>query len=257
MCANNVPWTPEQFEKEAKKVHKAKYTYTGDVKKVGDKNKFEVECPLHGTWYATSHDHISKGQGCPDVICIGNKISENRSDNLQDFITKAQEVHGDKYDYSLTAYHRTYTSISLKCNTCDKVFKQKPSDHLSGNGCPPCAGRNSLQLYVFQVKDGENTLCVKVGKANHYRSRLTKQRLGTPYEVTVLGVWEMPTPEQCSNTEKAILDNYNRSILNKQEYLDGYTETYSLKDLSSIIKDIVLAGGEPIINNLKGEAKYG
>jgi len=56
--------------------------------------------------------------------------------NLE-FITKAKEVHGDKYDYSKTEYMNAQTKVCIICPEHGE-FWQKPYNHLNGNGCPSC-----------------------------------------------------------------------------------------------------------------------
>ena len=56
-----------------------------------------------------------------------------------DFIEKAKEIHGDKYDYSKTDLeHRDEKGRVII--TCQKhgEFWQKPSKHLIGQGCQKC-----------------------------------------------------------------------------------------------------------------------
>ena len=56
----------------------------------------------------------------------------------EEFISRAKEVHGNKYDYSKTKY----TSLKDKvCIICKKhgEFWQKASHHLSGHQCSKCA----------------------------------------------------------------------------------------------------------------------
>lgn len=54
-----------------------------------------------------------------------------------DFITKARQIHGDKYDYSLTEYAKAYLPIRIICPIHGE-FTQKPRTHLLGCGCPTC-----------------------------------------------------------------------------------------------------------------------
>ena len=55
----------------------------------------------------------------------------------EDFIRKAHEVHGDKYDYSESVYVNNATKVLIKCNECGNVFLQTPNCHVSKrNGCP-------------------------------------------------------------------------------------------------------------------------
>ena len=55
-----------------------------------------------------------------------------------DFIEKAQKVHGDKYDYSKVVYTKSNEKVIIVCPIHGE-FQQKPNHHLSGRGCPSCA----------------------------------------------------------------------------------------------------------------------
>ena len=55
-----------------------------------------------------------------------------------DFIEKAIQVHGDKYDYSKVEYINAQTKVCIICPEHGE-FYQKPYNHLNGNGCPFCA----------------------------------------------------------------------------------------------------------------------
>lgn len=57
---------------------------------------------------------------------------------IQEFIEKAQRVHGGKYDYSRTIYVDSRTKVAIVCPEHGE-FEQLASSHLSGNGCPCCA----------------------------------------------------------------------------------------------------------------------
>ncbi len=57
------------------------------------------------------------------------------------FIEKAKNRHGDKYDYSKVEYKKAIEKVIIICNEKEHgEFEQSPSKHLSGNGCPKCAG---------------------------------------------------------------------------------------------------------------------
>lgn len=55
----------------------------------------------------------------------------------EEFISKAQAIHGDRYDYSLVEYKRSIEQVSIICRE-HGVFPQRASDHLSGKGCKKC-----------------------------------------------------------------------------------------------------------------------
>ena len=53
------------------------------------------------------------------------------------FVEQANKIHGDKYAYPET-YAGDAVKISITCHTHGN-FRQIPSSHLQGNGCPLCA----------------------------------------------------------------------------------------------------------------------
>ena len=50
-------------------------------------------------------------------------------DTIQ-FIKKAKEVHGDKYDYSSVIYKNCDTKIKIICIKCNNNFEQIPYNHI-------------------------------------------------------------------------------------------------------------------------------
>lgn len=57
-----------------------------------------------------------------------------------DFIKKAKEIHGDKYDYSVVNYINCNKKIKIICKEHGSFF-QIPSHHLQNHGCPSCANK--------------------------------------------------------------------------------------------------------------------
>jgi len=64
---------------------------------------------------------------------------------LEDFIRKARNVHGDKYDYSKVVYVNNKTPVIISCSKHGD-FKQRPDGHLHGNGCPFCGVESKKKL---------------------------------------------------------------------------------------------------------------
>lgn len=55
----------------------------------------------------------------------------------QEFIQKAREIHGDKYDYSKVNYINHQTKVEIICSKHGSFF-QVPNNHLRGAGCLKC-----------------------------------------------------------------------------------------------------------------------
>lgn len=237
-CANNVPKSVECFAWEGTKKHKGSYEYPMVRKKIENKNKFAVRCPLHGIWWTDFNHHINRGQGCPHPECCWKKISEVKSYTQEDFLEKARKVHGDKYDYSNTSYGRSFTKIEIFCKECVENFTQTAGCHLSGNGCPTCSGRTQKQVYIFGVMDQGNIIALKSGIANDYKTRLNRQNNQSVFDVKLLKLFEFEETSDCRVAEKVCKASLNNHYLNRKEYPDGFMETYPVSDFQKII-DII------------------
>lgn len=72
----------------------------------------------------------------------------------EEFITRAKEVHGDKYDYSQVIYNTKDSKVCIMCHTHGD-FWQSPHAHISGKqGCRACqydllSSRYSKQQQTF------------------------------------------------------------------------------------------------------------
>jgi Zn finger protein HypA/HybF involved in hydrogenase expression len=60
----------------------------------------------------------------------------------ENFIEKAINVHGNKYEYSDVEYINGTTKVKIWCFACSKHFMQAPYSHLQGAGCPDCGKKN-------------------------------------------------------------------------------------------------------------------
>lgn len=125
--------TNEQFIKEAKKIN-SQYDYSlVDYK--NSRTKVKIICPEHGSFFARPGDFLRDKNGCPSCryLNVGKKLASN----TEEFIKKAKEVHGSKYDYSLVYYINNSIKVKIICPE-HGLFWQKPNAHLSYQGCPKC-----------------------------------------------------------------------------------------------------------------------
>lgn len=77
----------------------------------------------------------------------------------EEFIARAREVHGDKYDYSKVNYINSDTKVCIICSV-HGGFWQTPYHHLAGNGCKKCAmktlqdnRRMTTERFIERVKE--------------------------------------------------------------------------------------------------------
>ena len=126
--------TTEQFIEKAKQIHGNKYDYS-KVEYVNNHTKVCIICPEHGEFWQTPNSHLN-GNGCSS--CKGLKKLTTK-----EFIERAKQVHGNKYDYSKTIYVNKRTKVCIICPIHGE-FYQTPHNHVyQKQGCPEC-GKNML-----------------------------------------------------------------------------------------------------------------
>lgn len=125
--------TKEQFIEDAKKVHGDRYDYS-KVEYVNNRTKVCIICPDHGEFWQAPDPHLA-GKGCS--VCRYIKSSSKVRMTREEFVRRANEIHGEKYDYSMVEYKNTDTKVKIKCPV-HGVFEQTPHHHLAGRGCYYC-----------------------------------------------------------------------------------------------------------------------
>ena len=127
-CAINCKSNMNEFIEKAKLVHCNIYDYSKvDYKTVND--DVIIICKTHGEFIQTPYRHL-RSKGC--LKCIGYYTL-----TTDEFIEKANLVHGDKYDYSNVEYKNTDTKVLIICKK-HGIFNQISGDHLNGHGCQKC-----------------------------------------------------------------------------------------------------------------------
>lgn len=127
--------TTVEFIEEAQKIHNGVYNYDlVDYK--GSTKKVTIVCPLHGPFKQIAIGHLS-GKGCP-------KCGKSDPIDKEEFLKRAKEKYGDKFDFSLADYKKYTTSITITCPLHGN-FKITPINFLqSYNGCPECSYKCSI-----------------------------------------------------------------------------------------------------------------
>ena len=134
--------TKDIFIERAQKIHKNKYDYSL-VNFSTNKDKVTIICPEHGPFEQAVDKHINARHGCP-------KCAPNYKLTREDFLERAREVHGEKYDYSLIVYKGVDTKVKIICPE-HGAFEQSPYSHVNrGFGCPKCSGRYMDTEYFIE-----------------------------------------------------------------------------------------------------------
>ena len=137
--------TTEDFIKRAKEIHGNKYDYS-KVEYINAHTKVCIICPEHGEFWQTPDNHCSKRNKCGCPKCFGKVFK------IEDFVKKAKEIHGDKYDYSKVEYKNSTTKICIICPEHGE-FWQTPNKHLTGRGCPKCHEKNKKFYKLLTTED--------------------------------------------------------------------------------------------------------
>ena len=128
-----IKLTIDQFIQKAREVHGDKYNYSL-IEYENNTTKVKIICPIHGVFKIAPAKHM-RGQGCKQCGYISTKNKQRFT--TDQFIQKAKEVHGDRYDYSLVEYKNKETKVKIICPV-HGVFEQIPNNHIRGEGCNQC-----------------------------------------------------------------------------------------------------------------------
>ena len=182
--------TVEEFIKRSREKHGDKYDYSKTI--YSNKNTpVCIICPEHGEFWQKPEVHLM-GCGCPKCAKNGVKLTNS------EFIFKAQEVHGDKYDYSKTEYINAHKKVCIICPEHGE-FLQEASAHLQGKGCPKCV-HNGKEYKPYGYWNNKE-ICILEGRKYNSRREFSI-RNSSAYRYAVRNGWI-----------DEIAQNYNSKIM--------------------------------------------
>ena len=148
-------FTPEEqlenFIKDGHRIHNNKYDYS--LVNITD-SKLTIICPIHGKFKQSKIGHITNKSGCP--TCGGIKKGISRRLPKDEFVTKANETHNNRYTYDNVVYQGAHKKVNVTCPTHGD-FSITPANHWSnGVGCPSCFNSNpskgEVKIYDWLTK---------------------------------------------------------------------------------------------------------
>lgn len=133
--------TYDEFIRRAREIHGDKYDYSLSEKEytpgVYKGGKITIICPEHGPFRQRPGNHIRQEQGCPK--CGRKKVEEAKRFTREEYIRRARQIHGWKYDYSKADFNSPDNMITIICPKHGE-FRQNKYNHINaGQGCPKCA----------------------------------------------------------------------------------------------------------------------
>ncbi len=130
-----------EFINKSIKLYGDKYDYTNVIYKDA-KTKVDIYCKGHNIMFSMNPNNHLSGQVCS--LCSGCVLNTNI------FIEKSNNIHKNKYDYSLVKYEHSQKYVRIICKKHGD-FLQKPNDHIQGAGCIKCSfskGENFIMNYM-------------------------------------------------------------------------------------------------------------
>jgi len=126
--------TTEGFIKKAINIHGDEYDYSS-VNYINSRTNIDIICKKHGIFSQNPRNHIGSKSKCPE--CSNENLSTKFSLDDMNFIVRANNIHKNKYNYSLVKYINQHKKVIILC-PIHGIFEQQPLNHLSGQGCPIC-----------------------------------------------------------------------------------------------------------------------
>jgi ssDNA-binding Zn-finger/Zn-ribbon topoisomerase 1 len=147
--SDRFSWTTEEFIAKAREVHGDYYDYR-HVDYKNQSTPVTIVCPEHGEMSQLPGNHVS-GKGC--WKCARAKIANAQRGTTEEFIARAQQVHGHAYDYTKVNYRSTHEPVTIICRE-HGAFSQSPSSHLhQASGCIECGKRATADKLRMTTKD--------------------------------------------------------------------------------------------------------
>lgn len=165
--------TSEDFIKEAKAVHGNKFDYSL-VEYVRSDKKVLIICPKHGVFKQEPRNHLL-------YDCSKCKFQEKLLSN-NEFIKKCKEIHGDRYDYSLTEYKGCNNEVTIICKEHGE-FRQEARVHQSGHHCKMCGNGSISKAKTKTTQDFISDAMLIHGNLYSYDS-VEYKHSGTPITIT-------------------------------------------------------------------------
>ena len=141
-CSNRQRINTKLFIERATKIHNGRYDYSLVYCK-GTSSYVRIICPIHGEFLQKVGCHLN-GNGCPK--CFGTPKS-----TTEEFIKKAKEIYGDKYDYSKVDYKGNKIKVIITC-PIHGDWEVTPNNFLRGSECPKCYGTPKYTNEEFILK---------------------------------------------------------------------------------------------------------
>lgn len=154
----------------------------------------------------------------------------------EEFIIRARNLHGDRYDYSLVEYIGSKSKVKIICPE-HGIFEQTPSNHSSlKNGCSLCAiDRKAKQQYLTTEEFIKNSREIHGDRYNY--SLVKYAGVNTPVKITCSehGVFKQ-TPNNHINMKQGCPQCGGTSRLTNKEFIIRAAEIHGDRYSYSLVE---------------------
>ncbi len=211
-----------EFILQADKVHNFLYNYAKTVY-INAATKITITCTRCGCDFEQiPRDHL-QGKGCRKCSYIKHR---NPALTTEEFVARAEAIHGLKYDYRLVNYVRGKSKVDIICPH-HSVFKQTAIEHLTGRGCTKCSKygfKTELPGFFYILKFNGIT---KIGITNLTVAKRVKdisKSSGMNFEVAMYIKFE--SGKTALDLETKLLRSLKDRYTQPAEKFDGSTECF-------------------------------
>lgn len=244
-CTSTVIWTKEQnIVRLKREAEGSNYEYLGLVGKyLHGKTKVKFKNTNTGNiWDHLSIDKIIS-LGYSDRDSKSNLLSMSRKKDESYYLGLFRERSGYPEGTSFTLNedkvnfrgHNTYWDIL--CSRCNVPVTQERSPIYRGAvacSCKTGGGYSSHKKGYFYISTWSSF--IKCGITNSLPSiRMKNQESCSGLEGTLCYEWSHEDGSVIQELETQIKATFERGVVSKETFPDGYTETYDYRDLSSIV----------------------
>jgi len=245
--------TKDKFIVRACNIHGNKYDYS-QIVYIDYNTPIEIICDCHGSFLQTPSVHL-RGSGCSVCGYASNKIGTD------EFIRRATQIHGTKYNYDLVEFERIDRKIKIVCPN-HGLFLQQPQSHLITKGCPQCSnekksGGFSNQYFVLYPEDKtldaivyvvellcDNEKFLKVGITTQTTMKRFSGHLQYKFQIIYQYKCQLYS---AFLLEQKILESYSHYQYAPKQKFKGWTECFLWESKDEIIQSLNGSIGDSII----------
>lgn len=146
--------TQDVFLAKVRKLYGDTLNY-GDIHYINCHEKVALTCLKHGPFNQYPL-HLMRGVGCP--TCGKNRTQASLRMPIEEFISRANEMHISKYSYKDVSYKNLRESVKINCSKHGS-FEQMAYSHLSGVGCPKCnSSKGEREIIKWLAEKGVDSI---------------------------------------------------------------------------------------------------